>query len=128
MARSPARATASRAPAITTWPAPFRFAGLTTSPLGRLGARLRDLLGVEAEDRRHRAVADRHRLLHVAAAPAHEPQRVGKRERARRDVGGVLAEAVPGDEGRLEPRDASSRAAAMLTARIAGCVFSVSVS
>ena len=34
--------TASRAPAITTWPAPFRFAGLTTSPSRRLLAGLRD--------------------------------------------------------------------------------------
>ena len=31
-ARSPARATAAVAPAITTWPGAFRFAGLTTSP------------------------------------------------------------------------------------------------
>ena len=71
--------------------------------LGGLGARLRDLFGVEAEDRRHRAVADRHRLLHVAAAAPHDPQRVGEREGAGRDVGRVLAEAVAGDERGREP-------------------------
>ena len=74
-------------------------------------------------------VADRHRLLHVAAAAPHDPQRVGERERAGGDVGRVLAEAVAGDERRRRARATSSRRhAAMLTARIAGCVFSVSVS
>ena len=60
------------------------------------------MLGVQAEDRGHRARADRHRLLHVAAAPPHDPQRVGERERAGGDVGRVLAEAVAGDERRAD--------------------------
>ena len=85
------------APAITTWPPPFRFAGLTTSPRPP-PARLRDDVARRADDRRHRAGADRHRLLHVTPAAPHDAQRVGKAERARRHVRGVLAKAVPRDE------------------------------
>ena len=104
MARSPARFTASRAPAITTWPAPFMFAGADDLALGGLGARLRDLVGVEPEDRGHRAFAGRHGLLHVAPAAPHQPQRVAEREGAGGDVRRVLAEAVAGDERRRAAR------------------------
>ena len=41
---------------------------------------------------------DRHRLLHVAAAPPHDPDRVAKRERAGGHVRRILAEAVAGDD------------------------------
>ena len=44
----------------------------------RLGARLRDAIGIETENGRHRARADRHGLLHVAATPTHRAHRVGK--------------------------------------------------
>ncbi len=54
---------------------------------------------VEAEERRHRADADRHRLLHRAAANTHEPRRVGKREGAGGGVGGIFAERMAGEEG-----------------------------
>ena len=119
----------SRAPAITTCPPPFMFAGLTTSPLAASAHACATLSASRPEDRRHRAFADRHRLLHVAPAAPHQPQRVGERKRARGDVGRVFAEAVACDERRREARaTASRRYAAMLTARIAGCVFSVSVS
>jgi hypothetical protein len=40
----------------------------------RVVARLLHARGVEPEDRSHRALADRHRLLHVPPAPAHRPQ------------------------------------------------------
>ena len=82
------------------------FAGLTTSPSAASSHACATVLGIEAEDRRHRARADRHRLLHVAAAPPHDAQRVGERERAGGDVRRVLAEAVAGDERR---RDAARR-------------------
>ena len=49
-------------------------------------------------------VADRHRLLHVASAAAHDRDRVAKRERAGGDVRRVLAKAVSGDEGRARCR------------------------
>ena len=132
LARSPARPTASRAPAITTCPAPFRFAGLTTSP-SRPRRASRHASATRSASRPRIAaiapVADRHGLLHVAAAAAHDPQRIGETEGARGDVGRVLAEAVAGDKRRADaPRAQAAGSAAMLTARIAGCVFSVSVS
>ena len=42
------------------------------------------LLELDADERRHRAHPDRHRLLHGAAADAHEAHRVGERQRAGR--------------------------------------------
>ena len=77
-ASSPARATASAWPAITTCPGAFRFAGDTTRP-GELAcdaarhARATPVC-VEPEDGGHRALADRHGLLHVLPAAAHRPQ------------------------------------------------------
>ena len=114
-------------PAITTWPGQFRFAGLTTSPSRRLRARLRHRRRVEAQDRRHRALPDRHGLLHVAAAPPHHPH---ARRRRRSCPAHTCAEYSPrlwpATNAGSKPRDASSRHAATLTVRIAGCVFSVS--
>ena len=78
--------------------------------LRRLGARRGDRLGVEAEDRGHRAVADRHGLLHEAAARAHRAHRVGKVERAGGDVRAVLAQAVAGVEVRARSRAPRGRA------------------
>ena len=71
----------------------------------RLCACLRDRVGIEAENRRHRTRADRHGLLHVASAPPDGAHRIGKRKRAGGDVGGVLAEAVARNErhGRRQP-------------------------
>ena len=94
----------------------------------RLATRLGHALGIEAENRRHRAGPDRHGLLHVATAPPHDAQRVGEAKRARRDVGRVLAQAVAGDERRRTPLRGQEPQAATLTARMAGWVFSVSVS
>ena len=76
---------------MTTWPALLMLAGLTTSPSAASSHARRDRGRVEPENRRHRALPDRHRLLHVAAAPAHDPDGVAKRERA----GGTLAEYSP---------------------------------
>ena len=84
LARSPARATASRAPAITTCPAPFRFAGLTTSPSAASAQACATFSASRPRIAAIAPVADRHRLLHVAAAAPHDPQRVGEREACRR--------------------------------------------
>ena len=43
--------------------------------------------------------ADRHRLLHGAAADAQQPRRVGDRQRLRRRERRIFAERVAGDEG-----------------------------
>ncbi len=74
--------------------------------LSRLFARAGHGRGVQPQHGRHRAGAYRHGLLHVASATPDDPQRVGKRQRAGRDMRGVLAETVPGHERR---RHASGR-------------------
>ena len=104
------------------------LAGLTTSPFSRFLAGLahdieRRAPTIAAID----AHADGHGLLHVAAPASNEAHGIGKRERAGRDVRRVFAKAVAGDERRDERRcDSSTRQAAMLVVRIAGCVISVS--
>ncbi len=72
-------------------------------PVGRVAAGLFHERRVRSEDRGHRAGADRHGFLHVAAAPAHERDAIGEREGPGSHVRRVLAEAVPGDEAGLEP-------------------------
>ena len=89
---------------------------------------------LETQQRRHRAGADRHRLLHGAAANAQQPRGVGDGERAGRRQRRIFAERMAGDElrvaleidRRLRPR--STRIAASDTAISAGWAFSVSVS
>jgi hypothetical protein len=71
--------------------------------LGGVGTRVRDLFGIEAEDGGHRAGAHRHRLLHVAAASAHERDGVPEGEGAGGNVRRVFAQAVAGDEGGTNP-------------------------
>ena len=70
---------------------------------------------VEADQRRHRAVATLPRRLHQAAALADEPDAVGEVEGAGRDERRVLAHRVTGDERRASaprgPRRPSARAA-----------------
>ncbi len=104
-----ARATAAAVPAITTCPGALRLAGLTTSPSAASRHACSTFVGVEAENRRHRAGADRHGLLHVAAAIADDADGIGEREGAGGDVRGILAEAVTRDHVGLEP--ARARAA-----------------
>jgi hypothetical protein len=84
---------------------------------------------VDAEQRRHRADADGHRLLHEPSALAHAVRGVAEPERLRRDERTPLAQAVTGDGAGLEPPVSSrTRKAATLAARIAGCACSVSAS
>src|SRR5476649_1379646 len=67
------------------------FAGLTTSPWAASAHACATLS------------ASRPRIAAIAPSPPHEAQRVAERERARRDVRGILAETVPRDERRREP-------------------------
>jgi hypothetical protein len=58
-----------------------------------------------AEHCSHGALPDRHRLLHVLAAHAHQAHRALEGQRTCCDVGGVLTQAVPRDHiGRLAER------------------------
>jgi hypothetical protein len=57
---------------------------------------------VETENRRHCPLPHRHGLLHVAATIAHQPDGILKSQRAGGDVRGIFAQAVTGDEGRLQ--------------------------
>ena len=62
-----------------------------------LGDRRRRL-EIGAEQRRHGAFADRHRLLHGAPAPLQEPRGVAERQRAGRGQRRIFAERMPGHE------------------------------
>ena len=111
-------------------PPPFRFAGLTTSPCAP--PRAHACATASASRPRIAAiapVADRHGLLHVAAAAMHRRQRVGERERAGGDVRRVLAEAVSGDERRRRGRAtrAAGRPRCSRPASPAACSSSASV-
>src|SRR5438309_3163450 len=70
--------------------------------LRRIVAGLRDGVGIEPQHHGHRTGAHGHRLLHVPSAAPDECQRVGEGHRAGGDVRGVFAEAVAGDERRLQ--------------------------
>ena len=74
-------------------------------PLGRLDASGPHRIVVETEQRGHRALAQRDRLLHRLRAQPHEGQRILERERAGGDQRRVLAETVPGDDGGLGPAE-----------------------
>ena len=128
-----ARATAPACPAMTICPGALKFAGATTSPCARLGAERRDAVGVEAHDRRHRALA---RAAPPPASPGraarHEAhgvleRRARPRRRARctRRASGPRRSAAAASSG-----DRSRSAATSADARRheRGCVFAVSVS
>ena len=130
LASSPgARHGLRRAPAITICPGAFRFAGDTTPTVGRLGAgrrRRRPRRARESPPSRPRRPAPPPACIALAGAPcAGHPRRITYRPRrapsTRRGCG-------PRRTPRRCPRDRASRATATLTARIAGCVFSVSSS
>ena len=75
------------------------LAHLTLRGLGRDGG---GLLEIDAEQRGHGARADRHRLLHGAAADAHAAgQHRRCRQRTRRRQRRILAERMTGDELRV---------------------------
>ena len=63
---------------------------------------------IEAEDRRHRALADRDRLLHRLAAQAQKTRGILERQRAGGAKRRIFAERMAGDESRLR-RDLEAR-------------------
>ena len=67
-------------------------------PLRRFTAGILDRGGLQAHDRRHRANAGRHGLLHRLRTKAHERQRLGEGKRACGDERGVFAQAVTGEQ------------------------------
>ena len=67
-----------------------------------LAAEIVDLVGGQAEDGGHGALAGGDGLLHVTAAVTNGADGVGEGDGTGDDVGGVLAEGVAGGEGRLE--------------------------
>ena len=77
LAISTARSTAALSPEMTTCPAPLSLAAVADLALRRLGGDLAGRVEVEAEERRHRAPPDRHRLLHGLAADAEQPRGIG---------------------------------------------------
>ena len=78
LAISMARSTAAFSPDNTTWAPPLSLAA-AQMPHRRFGGDRFRLVEFEPDKRRHGADADRHRLLHGAAANAQEPRRVGNR-------------------------------------------------
>ena len=77
LAISTARSTASFSPDSTTWPPPLSFAAAHTPTLAASAAIGLGHGELDADQRRHGADADRHGLLHGAAAHAQQPRRVG---------------------------------------------------
>ena len=79
--------------------------GLTDLALRRLlGHRARRLV-VEPQQRRHRADAHGHRLLHGAPAHPQQPRAIGDPQRSRRGQRGIFPQRMPGDEiGRRDIR------------------------
>ena len=71
---------------------------------------------IEPEYRRHRAGAERHRVLHRLGAEAHQRQRVAKADDAGNHQRRVFAKAVTGDDRRLR----TARLAPRAVHRIAG--------
>ena len=103
-ARSDARATAAFVPAMTTCPGALKFAGLDHIAVSGVVTGLFDRLPRRAQHSRHRALSHRNRFLHVLPAAPHDPDGIVERERAGDHVGGILAEAVPGDDVWLDAR------------------------
>ena len=99
-------------PAITVCFGSLKLTASTTSPLAAAASAQPSTTacGVEAEDRRHRAGADRHRLLHRLGAKAHQRQRIGQAQRAGGDQRGVLAERVARRRRRAPRRLSASQA------------------
>ena len=91
---------------MTTWPAPLSLAAWQIAPgqievARRLSGDFHHLSELEAENGRHRALADRDRLLHRLAAQAKQTRSVLERERSRGAKSRIFAERMPGDVSRL---------------------------
>ncbi len=94
--RPPARPRRA-APLTTTWPGALSLATSQT-PIRLASAAISStLLELEAENRGHGALADRHRRLHRVAAHPQQARRVADIEAAGRGQGRVLAQRMAGD-------------------------------
>ena len=93
-----------------------------------LTAELRERVRLEPDDRRPSCPAARSGPRPSAGRAGHEAHAVVHAQRAGRHRGGVLAEAVAGDEVGLEARVAGHSATASERAKSAGCATSVRVS
>ena len=80
-------------------PAAIVVGGLAHLALGRFGCHRHRRLIVEAEQRGHRAGADRHGLLHRKPARAQQPRGIAEAETAGRGQRRIFAERMPGHEG-----------------------------
>ena len=98
VASSMSRSTPACSPETTIWVGELRLASATVPASGRLLAQRAEPAGVEADDRGHRAGALVLDGRHAAAALGHQAHAVLGGDRAGGHGGGVLAEAVAGDE------------------------------
>ena len=101
LAISTARSTADLLPDTTTCPPPLSLATSQTSPCAASAATAVAASNSSPSKRRHRAGADRHRLLHGAAANAQKLRGVGDGEGAGRRQRRIFAERMAGDELRV---------------------------
>ena len=79
-------------------PAAVVVGGLHHLALRRLRRDGRRVAELDADEGRHRAHPDRHRLLHGTAADTHEPHRIRQRERAGRRQRRIFPDRMAGDE------------------------------
>jgi hypothetical protein len=84
LAISTARSTAALWPETTTCAGSLSLAAWQTSPCAASAATAHRRLEIETQQRRHRAFAHRHRLLHRLAADAQQPRGIRQAQRARR--------------------------------------------
>ena len=96
LASSAPASMAGRSPETTTWPGAFRLATTKMPCVRGAGDQLGQSRVVEADERRHRAVATLPGRLHQSTAFAHEADAVVEARRAGRDEGRVLAHRVAG--------------------------------
>ena len=134
LASATARSIAPLWPDSTTWLGSLSLATVHTSPCGRgIGDLLRQR-DVGAEQRGHRADADRDRRLHRLSAQLEQPRRVARSNAPAAHSALYSPRLCPATKSRrLRQRRRRPRASARRTPRshcamIAGCAFSVSVS
>ena len=98
LASCAARSMALLAPEITACVGSLSLASWHTSPCAASAASFSRHLLADAQQRRHRALPDRHGRLHGLAADLQQPRGIGDAERAGRGKRGIFAERVAGDE------------------------------